>query len=277
VRSKEMADLLTTREIQELLHVDRTTVYRMVENGRLPAIRVGKQWRFARPEIERWLQTQSQSAALNSDVPIASNGNAPITSIAAPAIAPASMQGKSLRDLLPLGCVQLIQDAFADILGVMMVVTDMQGQPVTQFSNPCGLFTALTQKPDLLIACMRTWRELAVNPAIAPRFLPNEMGLLCARGLIRVESELKGMVVISGIAPDEWPPAPDVLRCLAERYGLNPALVQANAGAVYRLDHAAQERALHSVQRIADIFSHIAGDRNELCGRLQAIASLTAI
>jgi hypothetical protein len=47
--------------------------------------------------------------------------------------------------------------------------------------------------------------------------------------------------------------------------------------AVYRLDKAAQERALRFIQRIADIFSHIANDRNTLCGRLQAIASLTAL
>ena len=52
-----MPDLLTTTQVQDLLQVDRTTIYRMVESGRLPAIRVGKQWRFSRPEIERWLGT----------------------------------------------------------------------------------------------------------------------------------------------------------------------------------------------------------------------------
>ena len=43
--------------------------------------------------------------------------------------------------------------------------------------------------------------------ALEPKFSLSEMGLLCARGLIRVGSELKGMVVIGGIAPDNWPPA----------------------------------------------------------------------
>ena len=54
-----MTDLLTTSEVQQILSVDRTTIYRMVESGRLPAIRVGKQWRFSRPEIERWLRGQA--------------------------------------------------------------------------------------------------------------------------------------------------------------------------------------------------------------------------
>jgi len=38
-----MSELLTTHQVQDLLKVDRSTIYRMVEAGRLPAVRVGKQ------------------------------------------------------------------------------------------------------------------------------------------------------------------------------------------------------------------------------------------
>jgi len=258
-----MSDLLTTSQVQNLLQVDRTTIYRMVESGRLPAIRVGKQWRFSRPEIERWLITAS-SPAKPSPAPMQ---HAPST----------AMNGSSLRELLPVTCVQLIQDAFADILGVMMVVTDMQGQPVTEISNPCGFYATLTRGSDALGQCVRTWQGLAANPSMEPRFYPSEMGLLCARGLIRAGRELKGMVVVGGIAPEVWPSEPEQLACLAETFGLSSAYVEANADAVYRLDKAAQDKALRSIQRIADIFSHIAEDRNALCGRLQAIASLTSL
>jgi hypothetical protein len=85
------------------------------------------------------------------------------------------------------------------------------------------------------------------------------------------------MVVIGGIAPEAWPPPPEQLACLGEMFGLSTREVAANADAVYRLDKAAQEKALRSVQRIADIFSHIAQDRSAICGRLQAIASLTTL
>ncbi|RMD52615.1 MAG: DNA-binding protein, partial [Candidatus Thermofonsia bacterium] len=47
-----MAELLTAREVQEMLNVDRSTVYRMAEDGRLPAVKVGKQWRFPREKVE---------------------------------------------------------------------------------------------------------------------------------------------------------------------------------------------------------------------------------
>jgi excisionase family DNA binding protein len=258
-----MPDLLTTTQVQDLLQVDRTTIYRMVESGRLPAIRVGKQWRFSRPEIERWLGTAASLARP--------------TATTSQRSASAQNGDLMLGDLLPATCTQLIQDAFADILGVMMVVTNMQGQPVTEISNPCGFYSALTQGPDALSQCVRTWQDLAASPSMEPRFHPSEMGLLCARGLIRMGRELKGMVVIGGIAPEVWPTDPEQLACLAETFGLSPAHVAANADAVYRLDKAAQEKALRSVQRIADIFSHIAEDRNALCGRLQTIASLTSL
>jgi excisionase family DNA binding protein len=270
-----MGDLLTTNQVQQLLQVDRTTIYRMVDSGQLPAIRVGKQWRFSRSDINHWLQTKSVLMAA-PETPSTSQNGAPPTPIN-PLPASGAPGMLSLKELLPLSCVQLIQDAFADILGVMLVITDMQGHPVTQISNPCGFYTALTQDPEAIAHCIRLWQEMAANPAISPRFMPNEMGLLCARGLVRVQSEIKGMVVIGGIAPDLWPPSAEQLTCLAEKFGQDTTTIEANVEAVYRLDKLAQEKALRSVQRIADIFSHIAEDRNALCGRLQAIASLTSL
>jgi hypothetical protein len=85
------------------------------------------------------------------------------------------------------------------------------------------------------------------------------------------------MVIIGGIAPEVWPPSHDQVTGLAKAFGVSPAHVEANVNAVHHLDKTAQEKALRSVQRIADIFSHIAEDRNVLSGRLQTIASLTAL
>ncbi|HKZ25894.1 MAG TPA: helix-turn-helix domain-containing protein [Acidimicrobiia bacterium] len=56
-RSETMPALLTTKAVQQLLNVDRSTIYRMAEAGRLPAIKVGRQWRFHTEAIEQWLRT----------------------------------------------------------------------------------------------------------------------------------------------------------------------------------------------------------------------------
>jgi len=267
-----MADLLTTRQVQDILQIDRTTIYRLVDGGQLPAIRVGKQWRFDRAEIERWLHSQ---AAL----PASSAVSAPVTAAATAAAtsSAAARPAGHLSELLPLQCSQMIQDAFADALGVMIVVTDMQGQPLTQVSNACGLYAAVMGDQAAIARCIANWQKLAGAAMLEPRFAPSDLGLLCARGLIRGGNELKGMVFVGGIAPDAWPPPATQIAAIAGHFGLEPGHIAANIDAVHRLDKAGRDKALHFVQRIADIFAHILEDRNPLYGRLQAIASLTAL
>ncbi len=54
---------LTTDEVLTYLKVNLRTVYRLVEAGKLPAVRVGRQWRFRRRDVDAWLdQTPAESA-----------------------------------------------------------------------------------------------------------------------------------------------------------------------------------------------------------------------
>jgi excisionase family DNA binding protein len=49
-------DVLTAREVGDLLRIPRSTVYDLARRGVLPAHRVGRAWRFLREEIEAWLR-----------------------------------------------------------------------------------------------------------------------------------------------------------------------------------------------------------------------------
>lgn len=51
---------LTTEEVLAYLQVNLRTVYRLIEAGKLPAVRVGRQWRFRRKDIDAWLDAQRQ-------------------------------------------------------------------------------------------------------------------------------------------------------------------------------------------------------------------------
>lgn len=53
---------LTTDEVLEYLQVNLRTVYRLIKAGRLPAVRVGRQWRFRRTDIDAWLDTERARA-----------------------------------------------------------------------------------------------------------------------------------------------------------------------------------------------------------------------
>lgn len=254
-----MPDLLTTQELQAILQVDRTTIYRMVGSGKLPAIRVGNQWRFPREEVESWLQRQSCGVSHAA----ATDGSR----TAAP----------EPTALFPLECVQLVQDAFADALGVTMVTTDLAGQRLTRPSNLSGLCAALDAFPRARQRCGEAWAAMAQEPGLTPRFTPAPLGLLWARGLIRVHREIQAMLVVGGIAPALWPPPAAELERTAQELDIDLATLQAHLHEVHRLDSRGQAHVLSFVQRVADIFSHIATERVRLLERLQRIAEITRL
>ena len=49
---------LTTEEVLEYLQVNLRTVYRLIKAGKIPAVRVGRQWRFRKRDIDAWLESQ---------------------------------------------------------------------------------------------------------------------------------------------------------------------------------------------------------------------------
>ena len=49
---------LTTEEVLDYLHVNLRTVYRLIKAGKIPAVRVGRQWRFRKRDIDAWLDSQ---------------------------------------------------------------------------------------------------------------------------------------------------------------------------------------------------------------------------
>src|SRR5438876_2150562 len=49
---------LTTEEVLEYLQVNLRTVYRLIKAGKIPAVGVGRQWRFRKRDIDAWLDSQ---------------------------------------------------------------------------------------------------------------------------------------------------------------------------------------------------------------------------
>ncbi|MFN2199952.1 MAG: PocR ligand-binding domain-containing protein [Caldilineaceae bacterium] len=253
-----MAGYLTTRQVQDILQVDRTTIYRMVDRGSIPAVKVGNQWRFPRAEVETWLHMKSSSVIGSSEVRHSHESNEVVR-------------------LLPRECVQQIQDAFADALGVMILTTDMDGNPLTRPSNACGLYELATRVPDANRHCMEAWAAMARNPSMQPIFVETPLGLKCARGLVRVGSELSAMVVLGCIAPKDWPPTLERLQDISVYLGVDPSLLEAQIEQVFYLDDNEQRRLLPFVQRIADVIAHIITERKQLFDKLESISELSRI
>lgn len=231
--------LLNALEVQELLQIDRSTVYRMAEDGRLPALRVGRSWRFPAEQIESLMALPQESAPEVAPMR-AALGTEPTPATPSPngpAAAPGPHQPAAAPMLNRPAATAAVQVA-AELLGVMMVVTDMAGRPVTDVSNPCAWFAAHADEPDVLDRCVAEWRDLADHPDLTPMFQPGALGFECARAFVRSGSTLVGMVLAGGVSPAADTPAPGF----------------------YDLDPAQRERVLAALPRIAAAISTASQD-----------------
>lgn len=51
-------EILTIREVAELLKINEKTAYRLAAEGKIPGFKVGGSWRFDRQEIFNWIKRQ---------------------------------------------------------------------------------------------------------------------------------------------------------------------------------------------------------------------------
>jgi excisionase family DNA binding protein len=67
---------LTTEEVLDYLQVNLRTVYRLIKAGKIPAVRVGRQWRFRKRDIDAWLESQRARGARPAATPRAATAAA---------------------------------------------------------------------------------------------------------------------------------------------------------------------------------------------------------
>jgi len=211
---------LTASDVTSLLRIDKSTVYRMAEDGRLPGVKVGRQWRFLAEEVQRTFGLETAATTLDT--------TAAMTSL------------------------------FADLYGVMAVVTDLDGRPLTAVMNPSEYFTLLGEDPAVLNTCITEWQSHAIDPGFEPILRPRHLGFLCARAYVRRGFELVGMVIAGGIAPAEWPPQPERFDELAALSGADASELATAAATVPSLDEQATEAMLASLRVLA---KHLSPDQ----------------
>ena len=49
-------DILTLKELQELLHIGKNTALRLVKSGEIEAFRVGKQWMVSKESVAKYVR-----------------------------------------------------------------------------------------------------------------------------------------------------------------------------------------------------------------------------
>lgn len=62
VMEKEIEKLLTQQEVCEILQISGSTFFRLARSGRLPAVKIGQQWRVRPSVLNRYIERQTVKA-----------------------------------------------------------------------------------------------------------------------------------------------------------------------------------------------------------------------
>ncbi|MCL0046893.1 helix-turn-helix domain-containing protein [Thermodesulfovibrionales bacterium] len=53
-------EIMTIEECAKYLKTSVSTIYKLAQEGKIPASKVGNQWRFRKEEIDNWLDREEQ-------------------------------------------------------------------------------------------------------------------------------------------------------------------------------------------------------------------------
>jgi excisionase family DNA binding protein len=247
-----MEDLFTTRQVQNLLKVDRITIYRMLQDGRIKGVKVGQQWRFTSREVERILAGET-----TLDEPILQTSNTGF----------------------PTHCVQTIQDLFSAVSQIGSMVVDMQGEPLTEISSPCALCSLVQTSPAGMLACKASWQSFVRQSTTGAKFFTCHAGLQNIGAPIYEKGQQLGLF-LSGQFYWEPPEAREEagrIRRLSASYQIPFEDLQQAARSVPVIAREQHGRAEEWPISAARAIQSILQERTSFIDRLQQIANLTQI
>lgn len=244
-----MDKFYTSKQVQDLFKVDRITVYRMLQDGRLKGVKIGTQWRFPESEIERLLGGDTAAVDMDPDVDTS----------------------------FPVHCVQTIQDLFSSISQVSALVVDQQGNLVTEVSKPSRFCQMILSTPAGKEACQRCWSESAQKGISQNKVFTCHAGLNYVGTSILFDREPQGMFLMGEIYLQE----PDVDEAdnryerLAKQYGLSAAELKKAAQEIPVFDEDQRNHLTSQPAAAARAVESILNERGVFLRRLQEIANLT--
>ncbi len=272
--------LLTTRELVDLLQLDRVTIYKMVKNGELPALRVGGQWRFSAEAIDAWLKAQrGESPEPQPGEPFTGEQRSGPSSESPRQDAATDFASLHLADLIPIATLQSIQDQFAHLLGVASFITDLDGQPLAPCSRCSRFCQIIHTRPEGMAACQASWRSIArLDESRGATIHTCHAGIQYASAPVQIGGQRIGMVTAGQFLTEPPDPATFRIQALATgaRLGVDgEGLAQAQDS----IEIVSADRALqitNLLATIANAISSIAYQSYQARQTLAQIAQLTA-
>ncbi len=244
-----MSEYYTTKQVQDLFKVDRITVYRMLQDGRLKGVKIGKQWRFHKSEIDRLLSGEPVSVEIDPE------GN----------------------KVFPVHCVQTIQDLFSSVSKMSALIVDLSGTPVTKISRTHRFCELIMSSPDGKTACQTCWRESAKQKPVTNQSFTCHAGLNYVGTTILHNQEPQGLFLMGQVYLEKpvQSEADLLYHQLAEKYNLSESELKQAAAEIPVLVGEDKNHLRQQPSAAAKAVESIFTERSAFLKRLQEIANLT--
>jgi excisionase family DNA binding protein len=246
-----MDDLLTVHQVQDLLKVDRITVYRMLHDGRIKGIKIGQQWRLTKQEVARLVGGEIPAL----ETPLASEPS------------------------LPVHCIQTIQDLFSAVSQVSAMMVNPQGTPLTKFSSPCAFCQAVMSSRAGAEACRGSWRDAARSATGGSKFFTCHAGLEYITEPVKDHNTLVGVFLAGQFIREAADPRKEStwLARLAAACSVNYVALENAARDIKVIPGGQQTQVDAWPGSAAAAIESILRERTGYLSRLRQIADLTQI
>jgi excisionase family DNA binding protein len=248
-----MSPLLTTHQVKELLKVDRITIYRMLNDGRLKGVKIGKQWRFHRSEIEQLLGKPESAASEDA--------------------------AEEVLTEFPSGCVEKVEDLMAGILGIGVTTVNLRGEPLNTIVNSNSFCQLILSSESGRQACQAAWREPASAQDGKSAFQVCPAGLCFFRAPVCVENRTVAWVISGQFRIPPAHPAQEsaLIKTLSERHKIPHRSLTEALHKVHSLTREQQVQVEEWTPRLAKTIQSILNERQQLTTRLKQISDLSTV
>jgi ligand-binding sensor protein len=212
-------------------------------------VKVGQHWRFSAREVNDVL---TGNVRVDTELPVS-------------------------VDVLPIHCMQPVQDVFAEIAEVGAVTTDRDGKPLTRISNSCDFCKLILGSESGREACIRSWTELSEIKDTSPEFIPCHAGLQYTRSRIEVNGELIALLIAGQFYAEATIPEEEAQRIhtLSTTHHIDESLLKQAAEKISVLDERKVSQIGVWLKKVAHTFEQISTERAGLMSRLRQIAEMS--
>ncbi|MBI4641464.1 MAG: response regulator [Candidatus Tectomicrobia bacterium] len=120
--------LMSAKELSEYLDIELRTLYRYISGGEIPAIKMGKQWRFRRVDIEKWLEERKIRSPKSAKKVLIASDDAEVQDTLSKALTRSSFEVSAVSD--GHAALELLKQKSHPLVIIDTRLPDMSGMEV---------------------------------------------------------------------------------------------------------------------------------------------------